>query len=87
MPNALVRKKAAALKSSKINAAPAMADTEDAVSPIAAARPDLVSMLKEQLGPVPPKPSEKSTPATSSKVKDGYGKFLEEMEDLLGTST
>ncbi|KAH9937356.1 uncharacterized protein B0H18DRAFT_194819 [Fomitopsis serialis] len=89
VPAALKRKKAAVGAPSKINAAPSLgqiADSEEPEAP-AAARPDLMSTLKQNLGSAVSVFEAKSADATvkapASKPKDDYDKFLEEMGDFL----
>lgn len=95
MPSSLKRKKAggAATVSSKINAAPNLepsADETQSEPAVGPARPDLLSALKDQFGsaPVVPAPTNsrgnKPVPSASSKGKDDYAKFVEEMGDILG---
>ncbi|TFY67317.1 hypothetical protein EVJ58_g1694 [Rhodofomes roseus] len=93
VPAALKRKKAATGPSSKINAAPSLgqkADSEEPEAP-AAARPDLMSTLKQNLGSAVSVPAAKSADAavksSAAKPKDDYAKFLEEMGDMLGPKT
>jgi hypothetical protein len=90
IPSALTRKKG---KSSKIslpkhNSAPEMAGSESAEPTIEPARPDIVSVLKEQFGPATVRSTKPQTggrgTSGGTKVKDDYGKFLEEMGDILG---
>lgn len=75
---------------SKINAAPLLGQKADAEEPEApaAARPDLMSTLKQNLGSAVSVFEAKSADATvkvsASKPKDDYDKFLEEMGDFLG---
>jgi len=51
----------------------------DGVEQVEYSRPDLVSALKNQFGPVPPKPTKKEPIP-----KSDYDKFVEEIEDILG---
>lgn len=66
-----------------MNAAPSLVSSAPSVdngeAENAPARPDLVSALKNQFGPIPPKPT-KVAPAP----KSDYDKFVEEMGDILG---
>ncbi|KAF4611485.1 hypothetical protein D9613_004132 [Agrocybe pediades] len=83
VPTAVKRKKApGTASSSTINAAPALASAEDSMDETEAApvRSDLLSSLKNQFGPVPPKPVAAPTKST----KSDYDKFVEEMGDILG---
>ncbi|KZT74958.1 hypothetical protein DAEQUDRAFT_720148 [Daedalea quercina L-15889] len=93
VPTALKRKKAAAGPASKINAAPSLkqkAGSEEPEAPTAA-RPDLMSTLKQNLGSAVSVPAAKSTDSAvkgaAAKSKDDYAKFLEEMGDVLGSKT
>lgn len=81
VPTALKRKKAGAAPSAKINAAPSV-DVDAGPETAAAPRPDLLGTLKATLGSGSTTGSE-VTPIPS-KPKDDYGKFLEEMGDILG---
>ena len=87
VPTSLKRKKAPGLpSSSKVNAAPSVNVGSEAVSP--QARPDLVGVLKSQLGTVTPPPSNSQVPgkgqsAPTVKERDDYQKFVDEMSDLL----
>ena len=86
VPAALKRKKATAGATSKINAAP-KAGSEEPEAP-AAARPDLMSTLKQNLGSavsMPPKVAD--VKSSAAKPKDDYDKFLDEMGDILGPKT
>lgn len=90
VPPSLKRKKASALAAtSRVNAAPSVSrdGSESRESP-AAARPDLVSALRDQFGapPPPPPPGTGSSEGPAAKNKDDYQNFLEEMGDILGTS-
>ncbi|KAF8973497.1 hypothetical protein BDZ97DRAFT_1775475 [Flammula alnicola] len=86
VPTAVKRKKAPTA-SSKVDAAPSFTSAAPSVEggddvEVGPARPDLVSALKTQFGPVPTKPaSAKKEPAP----KSDYDKFVEEMGDILGT--
>lgn len=85
VPATLKRKKAVA-GAPKINAAPE-AGSEEPEAP-AAARPDLMSILKQNLGSavsVPLRSADVKSSAT--KPKDDYDKFVEEMGDFLGPKT
>jgi WW domain-binding protein 11 len=64
----------------KVNAAPTLGEAEgqESIEP-KSARPDLVSILRDQFGP-PPVPDAKSL----GKRKDDYEKFIDEMSDILG---
>ncbi|CCL98095.1 uncharacterized protein FIBRA_00089 [Fibroporia radiculosa] len=91
VPAALKRKKAGAgnVTASRINAAPSLEPTAGSVeSESRAARPDLLSALKDQLGSAVGNPAVKaadlSDKSTRSKPKNDYEKFLEEMGDILG---
>lgn len=91
VPTALKRKKAATGPASKIDAAPSLgrkAGSEEPEAP-AAARPDLMSTLKANLGSVVSVPAAKSTNSpiqnSAAKPKDDYAKFLEEMGDVLSS--
>ena len=83
VPSAVKRKKAPAPPtSSKIDAAPSIGSAAPAVDggeQVEHSRPDLVSALKNQFGPVPPKPTKKDPVP-----KSDYDKFVEEMGDILG---
>jgi len=101
MPSSLKRKKAggSAAGSSKINAAPTLGPSPDESSSepaVGPARPDLLSALKDQFGPVPAAPASvpsrgssgnKVGPSTGPKGTDDYAKFVEEMSDILGPSS
>ncbi|KAH9944012.1 WW domain binding protein 11-domain-containing protein [Epithele typhae] len=84
VPATLKRKKAGG---SKVNAAPAVdaAGEYDADEPAPASRPDLLSTLQGKFG-APPSKRPKLETAKDGKPqnKDDYGKFLEEMSDILG---
>lgn len=91
VPAAVKRKKATASStakedpSSKINAAPSLgpsAEGGEGAAEATPARPDLVSALKNQFGPVPDKAAS-SAPASAVNSKSDYDKFLEEMGDIL----
>lgn len=92
MPTALKRKKAGAATgaSFKVNAAPTLgAEADSAESELApiAARPDLMSTLKDHLGSAvstPPAHNVQPNSKIPSKQKDDYAKFLDEMGDFLG---
>ena len=76
MPTSVKRKKTTATP--RVNAAPSVV-TADEVEPVAP-RPDLLSTLQEQFGPVPTEPAKKEPkPGT----KDDYTKFIEGMGDIL----
>lgn len=82
VPSVIKRKKAAPAGPSKIDAAPilnslASVEGEEQVQ-AGPARPDLVSALKNQFGPVPTKTAKEPVP------KSDYDKFMEEMGDILG---
>jgi hypothetical protein len=85
LPSALTRKKASTAKNSapKLNSAPDT--TGPGASDHAAARPNIVSALKEQFGPVPSSSIKLNGPISSSGVKgkDGYERFVEELADIL----
>lgn len=86
VPAALKRKKAVAGASSKINAAP-KAESEEPEAP-AAARPDLMSTLKQNLGSAVSVPLKSAgVKSSAAKPKDDYDKFLDEMGDILGPKT
>ena len=74
-PTSVKRKKATATP--KVNAAPSVGTAE--VEPIAP-RPDLLSTLQGQFGPVSPELAPKKAKAGT---KDDYTKFVEEMGDIL----
>ena len=76
MPTSVKRKKATATP--KVNAAPFVGTTDEAEP--AAPRPDLLSTLQGQFGPVPPEPAAKKA---KTEAKDDYAKFVEEMGDIL----
>ena len=88
VPTSLKRKKASGPPtSSKVNAAPSVNIGLEAMSP--QARPDLVGVLKSQLGTVTASPSNSQVPdkglkAPIVKGTDDYQKFVNEMSDLLG---
>lgn len=92
VPTALKRKRPAApgAASAKINAAPALTDEQDATEPTLV-RPDLLTALRDQFGapPVAKADISKNVPPSSSPPKKGddYNKFLEEMDDILGTGS
>lgn len=96
MPSSIKRKKApgATAGSSRVNAAPSLGpgsgdpQTEAVAGP---SKPDLLSALKDQFGPVPPVPSASTRASTTvgkggPKGKDDYAKFIDEMGDILGPS-
>jgi hypothetical protein len=98
MPSSLKRKKAggAVAGSSKINAAPNLGPSSDETqseSAVGPARPDLLSALKDQFGSAPAVPAptnsrgNKAAPSAAPKGKDDYAKFVEEMGDILGSSS
>lgn len=86
IPAALKRKRpgAAGAVASKINAAPSVDVSED-VDSAAAPRPDLLSVLKAQLGPAAGTSGEQAKSQAVTKSKDDYEKFLDEMGDILGS--
>ncbi|KIY73510.1 hypothetical protein CYLTODRAFT_434176 [Cylindrobasidium torrendii FP15055 ss-10] len=66
---------------SRINAAPGLGEDDDKTP-----RPDLLSVLANQFGPVPTPPAASrpvAEPVTSTS-KDDYAKFVNEMGDILG---
>ncbi|KAF8167480.1 hypothetical protein B0H34DRAFT_682014 [Crassisporium funariophilum] len=85
VPTAVKRKRPAGSDpstSTKLNAAPSLGSAAPSVddnieAEAGPARPDLVSALKMQFGPVPVAPAAKS--------KSDYDKFVDEMGDILGT--
>ena len=83
VPSVIKRKKATAPGPSKIDAAPTLSSSVpvegEEHAEAGPARPDLVSALKNQFGPVPTKNIKESVP------KSDYDKFVEEMGDILGT--
>lgn len=94
MPTSIKRKRAGAntATSSKVNAAPTLgpgsgSDSAEIVpGPV---RPDLLSALKDQFGPMPAtgggvKGSAKGGSDAIKSKKDDYEKFVEEMGDILG---
>lgn len=85
VPAALKRKKAGG--GSKVNAAPTVgpADGTAEAEAALAARPDLLSALQDKLGAPPAKKAKVETEEVSAKPKDDYEKFLEGMNDILGT--
>ena len=96
VPSALKRKKAgSSVGVSKINAAPTV-EGDDASPTEVVERPDLVSTLRSQFGPVRTK-DEKSQKekgkgkekdkSSAQRGKDDYEKFLDEMNDILGPGT
>ncbi|KAG9314161.1 WW domain binding protein 11-domain-containing protein [Chiua virens] len=88
VPASLKRKKASGVpSSSKINAAPSVNIGPETTSP--QARPDLVGVLRSQLGTVTAPPSssqvsDKGPKTLAVKERDDYQKFVDEMSDLLG---
>ena len=88
VPASLKRKRASGPpSSSKINAAPSVNVGLEATSP--QARPDLVGVLKSQLGTAAASPSNSQVPVKGLKApivkeRDDYQKFVDEMSDLLG---
>jgi hypothetical protein len=94
VPTSLKRKKpAVGMSSSNVNAAPSLGGEPDSSEPPPASRPDLVSSLKDRFGPVPvvsAVPPNGKGPAkgmqSSAEKKDDYQKFVEEMDDILGTA-
>ncbi|KAI9570365.1 hypothetical protein HD554DRAFT_2085760 [Boletus coccyginus] len=79
VPASLKRKKASGLpSSSRINAAPSVNAGLEATS--LQTRPDLVGVLKSQLGTV----SDKALKAPVVKKRDDYQNFVDEISDLLG---
>ena len=98
VPSALKRKKAGSnVGVSKINAAPTVEGDDESPAEVAE-RPDLVSTLRSQFGPVRTK-DEKSQKekgkekgkgkerSSAQRGKDDYEKFLDEMSDILGPGT
>lgn len=87
VPSSLRRKKPSGVSSSsKVNAAPSVNVGSEATSP--QARPDLVGVLKSQLGTVAApasnsQVSDKAPRAPIAKGRDDYQKFVDEMSDLL----
>ncbi|KAI0718855.1 hypothetical protein C8T65DRAFT_569965 [Cerioporus squamosus] len=89
VPAALKRKKPGA--GSRVNAAPTVGasdgDVDDAEA-APAARPDLLTTLQGKIGAPPAKKPKVEAKAqesqSSSKPKDDYDKFIEEMSDILG---
>jgi hypothetical protein len=82
VPSVVKRKKAAGTSSNaatKINAAPSLGSTSTADEEPTQARPDLMSTLQSQLGS-----AMKSGKTATTKQKDDYDKFVDEMGDLLG---
>ena len=90
VPTALKRKRPTApgASSAKINAAPALTDEQHAIEPTLV-RPDLLSTLRDQFGapPVAKADASKNVPLSPPKKHDDYNKFLEEMDDILGTGS
>ena len=93
VPSALKRKKAgSSVGVSKINAAPTV-EGDDASPAEVAERPDLVSTLRSQFGPVRTKDEKRSQKekgkekSSAQRGKDDYEKFLDEMSDILGPGT
>jgi len=85
VPASLKRKKASGLpSSSKINAAPSVNAGLEAASP--QTRPDLVGVLKSQLGTVTATSNSQVSDKALKAVKrrDDYQNFVDEMSDLLG---
>ncbi|KAF5384991.1 hypothetical protein D9615_001180 [Tricholomella constricta] len=84
VPTSIKRKRpGASASSSRVNAAPGM-EEEDNQEPADPARPDLLSALKDQFGPVPPSTNPPSVQRRRmEKKKDDYDKFMEEMGDVL----
>ncbi|KAG6380975.1 WW domain binding protein 11-domain-containing protein [Boletus reticuloceps] len=88
VPASLKRKKVSGLPgSSKVNAAPSVNVGMEATSP--QARPDLVGVLKSQLGAFPASPPNSQVPDKGLKTpvvkeRDDYQNFVDEMSDLLG---
>lgn len=88
VPASLKRKRASGLpSSSKANAAPAVNVGLEATAP--QARPDLVGVLKDQLGTVTASIPNSQAPvkgpkAPNTRERDDYQKFVDEMSDLLG---
>ena len=88
VPASLRRKKPSAVSgSSKVNAAPSVGVGSEVTSP--QVPPDLVSILKSQLGTITALASSSHTPnkrsgAPAVKERDDYQKFVDEMGDLLG---
>ena len=84
VPTALKRRKlASGPATARVDAAPSLGASTDADSEIMAARPDLLSTLKDRFGPAP---TVEAPPGKKRKVdaeeKDDYEKFV---EDVLGT--
>lgn len=82
IPTVVKRKKAAPAGPSKVDAAPVLNSAAPSVgggdeAEPAPARPDLVSALKNQFGPVPFKTTKEP------QQKSDYDKFMEEMGDIL----
>jgi hypothetical protein len=89
VPATLKRKKAGTAgtssgTTSKLNAAPEMADLETVES---TARPDIVSALKDKFGPVPAARGDKLGGQSGGKGKGDYEKFVDELGDILGPSS
>ncbi|KAF5392531.1 hypothetical protein D9757_002316 [Collybiopsis confluens] len=90
VPTALKRKRGgASAASSRVNAAPGVDnDDGDDDSPAAAPRPDLLSTIAGQFGPVPPvaKQEQNAVIKTKSEVpkkQDDYERFVEDIGDIL----
>jgi hypothetical protein len=82
VPTSVKRKKAGGntQSTSKINAAPTLGpgiDPGDPEAVVGPSRPDLLTTLKNQFGPAP------MVESGTSKQKDDYEKFVEEMGDIL----
>ncbi|KAH7923900.1 hypothetical protein BV22DRAFT_1130275 [Leucogyrophana mollusca] len=96
VPASLKRKKAGAPAASpSVNAAPSFGVGSETTEPVvSSSRPDLVSALKDQFGPVPAthhpiapgtNSSRKGGESLAVKGKDDYQKFMEEMGDIIGS--
>jgi hypothetical protein len=82
VPTSVKRKKAGGntQSTSKINAAPTLGpgiDPGDSEAVVVPSRPDLLTTLKNQFGPAP------IVESGTTKAKDDYEKFVEEMGDIL----
>lgn len=87
VPSSLKRKKASGSSATvpRINAAPSVGkEGSESREPPPAARPDLVSTLRDQLGAPPLPVREVSSDGAAPRAKNDYQKFLEEMSDILG---
>ncbi|KAF8079027.1 WW domain binding protein 11-domain-containing protein [Lyophyllum atratum] len=83
VPTSIKRKRPGApASSSQVNAAPGTEEDDNQQS-VGPARPDLLSALKDQFGPVPSAAPPNAQKRRVEKKKDDYDKFMEEIGDIL----